>query len=218
MKLKHKTKTTVLAGILAGLTTSGFARQNDSPTPYTLPDEAFVTVSGKVVSSTPDSFQLDYGKGSILVEMDDTDVFSEGYVIVPGEKVVVTGQIDADKGETRSIEAGSVYVESLATTYKASSEDEEELAMASVHKEPAEFPNLEVRGTIEKVSGREFTLLTEEGKVTIDTGDMSFNPMTQAGAQSLKVGSIVSVVGPVNNSLFSGEEVRALSIVILKES
>ena len=126
MKLKHKTKTTVLAGILTGLTATASARQTEGETPYTLPNEAFVTISGKVIASSPDSFRLDYGKGDILVEMDDTDAQSEGYVIVPGDQVVVSGRIDADQGETRSIEAGEVYLESLETVLKASSEDEED--------------------------------------------------------------------------------------------
>ncbi|MGM0425831.1 MAG: hypothetical protein ACQEQ7_01185 [Thermodesulfobacteriota bacterium] len=72
-----------------------------------------------------DSFTLDYGEGTVLVEMDDWDWYDEEGTVLEGDKVTVYGKIDDDLYEATSIEASSVYVENLGTYFYASSADEE---------------------------------------------------------------------------------------------
>lgn len=95
--------------------------------PYAQPDEAWISMSGTIGSVSVDTFTLDYGDGSIFVEMDDGDRDADGYQLIPGDKVTVTGRIDDDLFESTTIEASSVYLEKLGTTVHASAADEEDL-------------------------------------------------------------------------------------------
>src|SRR5690606_15341284 len=93
-------------------------------TPAATSDGEWLSLSGSVVSTAPESFMLDYGSKTIRVEMDDYDWYLEN-PILEGDQVIVTGQMDADFWQNRTIEASSVYVKSLNTMYFASAADEE---------------------------------------------------------------------------------------------
>jgi len=95
------------------------------PEPYEQPDDAFVTLSGQVKSTGNGEFALDYGEGSIRVEMDDWDRYDEARPLSEGDQVTVYGRIDDDFFEATTIEAGAVYVAGLNSYFYASSADEE---------------------------------------------------------------------------------------------
>ena len=69
--------------------------------PYTQPDDSWISLS-------------------VTVEMDDGDRDADAYKLLPGDKVNVVGKIDDNLFELISIEASSVYVEKLGTTFYAS--------------------------------------------------------------------------------------------------
>lgn len=64
--------------------------------PYAKPDDTWISLSGTVQGVVADAFTLDYGEGMITVEMDDGDRDADGYKLVDGDKVTVTGVIDDD--------------------------------------------------------------------------------------------------------------------------
>lgn len=45
-------------------------------------NNSWISLSGTVVSTTPDAFRLDYGAGVVTVEMDDLDFFPEGRALI----------------------------------------------------------------------------------------------------------------------------------------
>ena len=100
--------------------------------PYLKGDDSWITVSGTVETVSPDRFILNYGEGLITVEMDDGDRDADAYKLISGDEVTVSGRIDDDFFERRSIEASSVYVEDIGTTFFASSLDEEDWGTAVV--------------------------------------------------------------------------------------
>ena len=75
-------------------------------TPAATSDGEWLSLSGSVVSTAPESFMLDYGSKTIRVEMDDYDWYLEN-PILEGDQVIVTGQMDADFWQNRTIEASS---------------------------------------------------------------------------------------------------------------
>jgi len=85
--------------------------------PYAKADGSWITVTGEVDAVAADSFTLDYGEGAVTVEMDDGDRDADGYKLIRGDEVTVTGRIDRDFFETTSIEASSVYVKNIGTTF-----------------------------------------------------------------------------------------------------
>lgn len=106
------TKGFMLVGILGLVSTPPATAAED---PVTRPDDTWINISGTVESVDRDAFILDYGEGLITVEMDDGDRDADGYKLIKGDKVSVSGIIDDDLYETRTIEASSVYVENIGT-------------------------------------------------------------------------------------------------------
>ena len=192
--------------------------QQDSqrqPNPYLKSNNSWISISGTVKSAGPDSFLLDYGRGTVDVEMDDWDWYAEGYKLLKGDKVRVHGAIDDDADETTKIEASSVYVQNLGTYFFASSAGEESPYV------PYAFdldPNTTVvTGTVTSVQGRTFTLDTGPRQLKVDTAGMAYNPLDSEGYQRVSKGDRVSVTGRLESTLFSKRELAATSVITLSD-
>lgn len=177
------------------------------------PDPGTITLRGRVVSTTPSSFVLDYGSGNATVEMDDWDWFQEGRAINPGDRVTVTGRVDGNLMSRASIEARSVYVENLGSVFYASSADEERWLPTTfvVASEGA----TDVTGTISALEGREFTVGTGAAAVRVDTSEMSSNPLDAQGSPQLRVGDQVYVWGRLDIDSGEQDELMAQGVTTL---
>ncbi|MDX1574086.1 MAG: hypothetical protein R3341_08670 [Methylophaga sp.] len=176
--------------------------------PYSQPDDSWISINGKVVSVSADQFILDYGQGVITVEMDDGDRDADGYKLVQGDEVRVSGEIDDDFYELTTIEASSVYVKNIDTYFYASSVDEEDYGYTIVS--PLDGDSI-VRGTITSVDAdeQEFVLDTGLQALTVEVDELLHNPLDDQGYQQLDVGDVVSVNGKIDNDLFEGRVFEA---------
>ncbi|MFO7964029.1 MAG: NirD/YgiW/YdeI family stress tolerance protein [Desulfobacterales bacterium] len=183
--------------------------------PYALPDETWISISGTAVEAGEKSFLLDYGKGMVVVEMDDWDWYKEGHNIVEGDKVTVYGRVDDDLFETTTIEADSVYVEGLGTYFYADSDDEEiaEPYNYWVSGGPIIPGQVYVRGKVTGVEERKFTIDTGPRKLTIDTDEMVYNPIDKKGYQWVEKGDHVLVGGQLEKDFWGNREVAANTVV-----
>lgn len=179
------------------------------------PDDSWITVSGEVTEVSPDSFYLDHGAGRVLVEMDDWDYDADGYKLVEGDQVTVFGVVDDDLFETRTIEASSVYVESLNTYFYASAADEESAYVAFVPAaDPGQFT---IQGTVTEVGGDEVVLNTGLQRIDVDLSDLAYDPLDDEGFQKIENGDRVAVTGDFDMTFFLDHDFIADSIVTLKD-
>jgi len=185
--------------------------------PYLKPNESWISISGTVQNVTADRFTLDYGKGLITVEMDDGDRDGDAYKLISGDKVTVSGMIDADLFERKTIEASSVYVEKLGTTFYASALDEEDIYSAIPAPAVAVSETI-VRGTVSDVDDEEFTLSTGNRELTVEVDAMAYNPLDDIGFQKVRKGDKVSVSGRMDYDFLAGRELVADSVVTLKKA
>lgn len=199
--------------IFAVLLTAGLTMMVYPESPYERPDGSYITLKGTVVSAGDNAFELDYGEGIVLVEMDDWDWYEEGKSLIVGDQVTVYGVVDDDLYETTSIEAGSVYVENLNTYFYASTADEESTPLYYM----GDY-SVQLTGEITKVDGREFYIDTGKRRVKVDTGLMSYNPMDNKGYQRLDKGDWISVAGDIDYDLFNKRELQAETIVTLADN
>lgn len=174
----------------------------------TAPDDSWVSVSGTVVSTTPSAFRLDHGTGLITVEMDDFDFFGEGRGLMVNDQVVVYGRVDDDLFERRTIEASSVYVESLGTHFYASALDEEDFGRWTVAV-PIEVGLVEVTGTVTAVTGRELTISTGATSIQVDTNALTYDPLDDRGYQQIDIGDRVKVSGQMEGGIIDDRELEA---------
>ena len=187
--------------------------------PYMKGDDSWITVSGTVESVSPDRFILDYGEGLITVEMDDGDRDADAYKLISGDEVTVSGRIDDDFFERRSIEASSVYVEDLGTTFFASSLDEEDRGTAVVQVTyPVDVYGASVVGEVTEVFDEEFTVSYGNKAVRVDVDSLGYDPLDDDGYQQIDVGDIVKVTGRFDTEIFTGRELEANTVIVLSDS
>jgi len=180
-------------------------------------DGEWLSLSGRVLSAEEETFVLDYGKGTIVVEVDDFNWEGED-ITVPGDRVTVTGRMDADFWESKKIEAGSVHIDGLNTYYYANAADEEGgyySTMVTDFVRDDEW--LGVSGTVTAVQGRDFVIDTGFDAVTVDTDTMAYDPLDDVGRQRVDVGDRVAVFGEMDDAdLFEAREILASSITMIE--
>lgn len=194
------------------LTAAMLALPVSAQNPYIQPDGTWVNLSGTVESVSADSFRLNYDGGAITVEMDDGDRDADGYKLVKGDKVTVTGAVDDDFFGSDSIEASSVYVEGINTTFYASAMDEEDLFVPITPVNPS---TVQLQGTVTQVNDDNFTIDNGTRMITIGVNEMSYNPLDDDGYQKVSEGDRVRVVGEYDTDLFQNHSFEADSIVSL---
>lgn len=221
MLMKKSTIVTMLVGLLAPMAYADDGQQNDKsaqPKPYQQADDTWISIDGTVDSVSADSFVLDYGPGLITVEMDDGDRDADAYKLLKGDKVRVSGMIDDDLFEVRTIEAGSVYVESLGTYFYASSIDEEDRDLFVTYTTPVMVGDMVLQGTVSAVEEEEFMLNTGNRLVNVEVEEMAYNPLDNVGYQKIEIGDRVSVTGEMDTDFFEGErEFVAESVITLDD-
>ncbi len=167
---------------------------------------SWISVRGKVEKAMPNYFVLDKGSRSIIVEMDDWDMFKEGTYIKKGDVVVVNGRVDKDFPEKRKIEAGSVYVQGINTYFYASSSDEEiEPYLVGYHYEVRDIPTnaeLTFTGTVEKIKNDQIVVNTGYRKVKVDTSSLPENLVFSDKSLNPEIGDRVTVKGEMENKFF----------------
>lgn len=179
--------------------------------PYTAVNNTWLTLNGTVTSAGPSGFELNYGKGSVRVEMDGWQWYHADYPIIDGSRVRVHGKIDDDRWEITSIEADSVYVKDLNTYFYANEMDEEDIDVQAEDSDKVFI----LRGTIKQIKGREFLLNTGAKEVKVDTLELSYNPLDNEGYQKLKPGDYVQVSGEIDADFFEKAEIMADSVTTL---
>lgn len=174
----------------------------------------WLTLSGRVALVEPAAFQLDYGSGRVMVEMDDWDWFQEGRSLKVGDRVTVSGRVDRDLLEAKKIEASTVYVQNLGTHFFANSGDEEDFRVTTVYvPDQAAMPAAE--GIVTGIEGREFVIGAPDGALRVDTAGMPDNPLDTAGAMQVKIGDRVQVWGPLDLDAHERPEIAAKGLVLL---
>lgn len=189
---------------------------------YSKPDDSWVELSGRIVSVAPNSFQFDYGEGLITVEMDDWDWYDEDSRLDHGDYVTVAGTIDDGLFEASRMEAESIYSQDRSTHY-ANPEGEEKAGnpfrSPSTVLVPGTAPTgsfVRLTGVVKAVDGRSFTLATGSKELTVDTSDMTYNPMDDVGHQQVKKGDRVEVSGELTKAFVEKRKLVADLVVSLR--
>lgn len=203
--------------IIASAMAQDRGQQNEQSNPYMRADNTWISIDGTVETVLSDSFALDYGPGTITVEMDDSDRDAEGYKLRSGDKVRVSGRVDNQLFADTTIEASSVYVENLGTYFFASSADEEERALTSTW--PLQVSSTTLRGTVMNIDEESFTVSSPGGEIKVETDRLAYDPLDGAGYQRIEAGDVVMVTGNMDTEFFDTQrELAARSVVVLHDS
>ena len=147
--------------------------------------------------------------------MDDGDRDADGYKLLEGDEVRVRGAVDRDFFETTTIEASSVYVKKVETTFFASAVDEEDRFFWGL---PEMLTSQTVlSGVVKDVRKEEFDLDTGWQVITVEVEDMTYNPLDDKGYQRVDSGDYVTVSGTMDRDFFEGRELVASWVTTLSD-
>lgn len=183
--------------------------------PYTQPDDSWISLSGTVKRTTSDGFALDYGKGTINVELDDFDSYREVHRQLVGQKVTVFGRVDDDIFEKTEIEATRIYAQNLNSYFYANDADVSDFSFWSAS--PIDERQVTLTGKVTRIDGDEFMLDTGKRQMRVETDEMDGEPLEKEGLRHIKVGDRVSVTGEIDDDLFEKRELEAKRIVTLRQ-
>lgn len=176
----------------------------------------WISLTGSVASISADRFTLDYGANELTIEMDDFDSYDEN-LLIAGDQVTVSGMIDTDFVDNKTLEASSVYVDNLNEFFYASSADEEDgyyNYAANDYWDGGDWISL--TGEVASVDGETFTLDTGVGEYVIDADQMAYNPLDSEGAEQIEVGERVVVSGEFDTfDLYGDEDIEAEAVTTL---
>lgn len=211
-----------LALALGAPAASVAAQESGATGPYARPDDSFITLSGTVVEPGASAFELDYGSGTITVEMDDWDAYGKARALMDGDTVTVYGRVDDDFFERTTVEAGAVYVDQLNSYFYASSMDEESavyLPQLWVAPQVTPASEVTVRGEVASVDkkGKSFTVSIGDDEVEVETHLLGYNPVDDKGYQRIDRGDYVSVSGNLDWEMIDGQVLTASTITTLMD-
>ena len=186
--------------------------------PYTQANNSWIELDGRVTSVDTRSFILDYGKGTIRVEIDDYDWFEEAYNVLENDRVKVRGKVDADPNQERSIEAETVRLKDHGVTLQANADDEEDLTENFVPPLPVQTASVEIRGTVESFQNGIMLVKTEDGMHRVDLKKSSlYSTQGKKISHTLRTGDFISVVGKEDKKLLGADEIDASATYVLKK-
>ena len=176
----------------------------------------WISLTGSVASISADRFTLDYGANELTIEMDDFDSYDEN-LLIAGDQVTVSGMIDTDFVDNKTLEASSVYVDNLNEFFYASSADEEDGYYSYAANDYWDGGDWISRtGEVASVDGETFTLDTGVGEYVIDADQMAYNPLDSEGAEQIEVGERVVVSGEFDTfDLYGDDDIEAEAVTTL---
>ncbi|MBT0588104.1 NirD/YgiW/YdeI family stress tolerance protein [Alteromonas oceanisediminis] len=176
-------------------------------------DDAWVTITGKVTKAEADGFMLDYGHGDIRIDLEDGNYTEATAEMIDGDSVTVTGQLDDDVFATRSIEASSVYVPRLMTTYISSSLDDESSDLYKfASRVPTNTSQLTVTGTVIAAEDEHIQLDVGENHLVVDLSELPIDVTSESSSFEVTEGDYVEVQVRFDPEIFGTYDIDATAI------
>lgn len=214
--IKNIPKAPIISLSVALAATTVSAQSTDVATTF---DEEWIMLSGKVETVLATSFLLDYGQDDITIELDKFDWDVERSVL-PGDRVTVTGRMDRNLYDARSIEAATVFVPRLNEYIYADPEDEEGDPSLSYRFTPGVYSGsddgdwMSFSGLVTAMEGDEIMVDTGISSIRVDTSPVPGGLVSP----SVDIGDRVLVSGELDAAdLFDKKEVEANSVTRLND-
>lgn len=198
-----------LTALCLAATPAAAQLQTDREAVLSVADDEWISLNGTVSSVTEEGFVLDYGRGEIRIEMENSGWDGDA-ALRRGDRVMVTGSMDADLYERRTIEASSVYAYRLQTRFYADPSDEESPGYS--------FPPIGEADDDEWVAITGTVVAREDGALLVDTGPRTIKVDTTRVDHELEVkaGDRVTAYGEMDEiELLERRELLASSVIRL---
>ena len=208
LKLKL-TGSTHMAGLSKPVNTS--EREN----PHLQADDNWISISGTVESVSANWFLLSYGRDSIAVEMDGSDFDPDSSILMKDDEITLSGIVDDDIFNESSIQAASVYVEKLDTSFYAKYASTNDFSYSVWSISQVEAGEVNIQGSVTAVNDGSLHLNTGSKSLIIDIEEKLSHALLNNHFKSIKEGDMVRVRAAINEDLFDRKEIIAASAMVL---
>ena len=181
-------------------------RSSGTNDPHDYGDGSWIGIAGHVESTSPNSFMLDYGDGTIKVELEPLS--TQKHDFIQNEQVRVFGVVDDGFFKGKTIKAHGVYVESMKT-YACTTEGAETRITSFA---PTILSGVVVHGRVTAVG--EDNVKVDEGERVIEIDTSALGGEAGVGPV-VKTGDLVTVVGHMDDGLFS-RKLKATSLDVVQ--
>jgi hypothetical protein len=182
-------------------------RTRGTTDPHDLDEGSWIGIAGNVESTSPGSFVLDYGDGTIKVELEPSS--TKQHAFIKDEQVRVFGVVDAGFFKGKTIQAHAVYVESMKS-YVCTTEGAE--AVCSTFA-PTILSGVVVYGRVTAVDKNSVKVDEGDRVIEIDTSALTSAESGAPQPAAVQVGDVVTVLGHMDEGLFS-RKLKADSIEV----
>lgn len=173
-------------------------------------DDTSLTLSGTVGQVNDDEFTLRTRNGSIAVESDEVFDDENIYRLEPGDRIIVTGNVDDDFFESRKLEANAIHVDKVDVTF--TTRDGTVDSFTSSSSNGADDGVTELNGRIVAIEDNEFAISSGTGQTTVNIGNLDDNPLDDQGYLKLDIGDRVQVKGEMTDDWFDERKFEATSL------
>lgn len=186
-------------------------------TPLTaMQDNAPIVLTGTVGEVRTDEFDLKYGAGEIIVELDRFGWDgNEANYLIPGESVTVSGYIDDDLFEGREIEATNMRLNDSYVYYYTTDAYPTYYYIYDTDYTLDDGTFVTMKGEVSKISGDEFTVSNSVSTMRVDVSDIGYDPFDDDGLQKIEAGDEVYVYGNADSNFFESKEIMADGVMEL---
>lgn len=183
-----------------------------------------VAISGIIEDASDSGFRLNYGGGTISVDMTGWPRYAGHYrdperedepLFDLGDDVTVSGMVDNALYRARRLEALSVYVHDRDSFYTVAAPRNGDWSLRPMPASPltdADPTTISLAGQVSAIAGDELSLDLGGSLVSVDTAPMSYDPLDDIGAQRVRKGDWVQVSGRLRPSFFSDRRLGAQRI------
>ncbi|MEX1032130.1 MAG: hypothetical protein WDZ30_02095 [Cellvibrionaceae bacterium] len=180
---------------------------------------ASVILSGDVAAVEEDKFTLDYGQGDVTVELDDWDWSGDlQNRLSEGQQVTVSGTVDENWFEQRTIEADNIYLSTEYTYYYIVDENPAYSSQQSQRETQQDGTFISTRGEVKEVSEDQITVESQGNTIQVDLSELDYDPLDEQGMQQIKQGDRIYVFGDIDENFFETKTISAESLITLSQA
>lgn len=205
----------ITLGSIFGSTIASAQSEDSGSMLGNIEEDTSITLSGAVLETHEDEFDLRVGAAIVTVEVEDEIRDGGAYTLAPGDRVTVSGRVDDDLFEGKELKANAIHIDKLGTTFIIDEEYADEYGMI-FGQDIGDYIAVAGNVTTVRPDDGEFRIHGNLGDFTVEVDELAENPLDDEGYMRIRTGDAVRIVGSVDDDWLEGREIVATSIRVVR--
>lgn len=177
--------------------------------PYAEDDGSWIGIAGTVEKTGAGDFVLNYGDGTITVELAEESTTI--HTFMKDERVTVFGVVDENFFSSTRIQARAVFVESMSTYVHTVAGSVERLKKNT----PTLVSGAMVQGRVTAVTEKHLIVDKGDRMITVDLSWLPEKKGSTSKADRVREGDMVTAIGDMDRTFWKDRVLRATSLEVV---